>query len=295
MRSPLRDRRTPAGRRTAVRSRRRFARRQWARRWLAWGTSSAVLLVLALRRPARLGGLLLLGARRPGRRGRRATSTLGAAAGPRRGRRARRASRWPGVDLDRIRARVEALGRVRSADVTRQWPDQVLIRSQEREAVAVVEIGGRLRGHGRRRRGVPRLPPGAAADLPRVQTATDTRSEALARGAPGWSRRCPPTSPAARRPRRGRDRRPDLPGAARRPHRRVGERGRSPTQKAEVLAALLRASRRRTYDVSVPGQPTTPLTRPASPHETRADRRAPAACLRDSLGVRCLLSSPRRG
>ena len=82
------------------------------------------------------------------------------------------------VDLDAVRARVQALAVVKSADVTRQWPDQVLIEVEEREAIAVVDIGGRTRGmdedgvvfHEYRR---------APAGLPRVQTSSDTGTDAL--------------------------------------------------------------------------------------------------------------------
>ncbi len=97
----------------------------------------------------------------------------------------------------------------------------------------------------------------APAGLPRVQTGADTGSDALREAALVVA-----ALPA------------DLDAkvdhvevqtvdeiyarAARRPHRRVGELGRSPTLKAEVLAELLAAAPRpRVYDVSVPAQPTT--------------------------------------
>ena len=96
----------------------------------------------------------------------------------------------------------------------------------------------------------------APADLPRVQTGADTGSEALREGA---------LVVAA------------LPGdlAAQVDHVevatvdeislvlrdgrevRLGERGASPTQKADGPRRPARASRRQQYDVSVPGQPTT--------------------------------------
>ncbi len=82
------------------------------------------------------------------------------------------------VDLDAIRSRVEALAVVRSADVTRQWPDEVLIEIEERVAIAVVDIGGEVRGMDKD--GVVfREYRHAPAALPRVQTSADTRSDAL--------------------------------------------------------------------------------------------------------------------
>ena len=50
------------------------------------------------------------------------------------------------VDIAAAQNRVEAMAAVRSADVSREWPDQVRIDVEERVAVAVVELGGRLRG-----------------------------------------------------------------------------------------------------------------------------------------------------
>jgi cell division protein FtsQ len=82
------------------------------------------------------------------------------------------------VDLDRAEARVRSLAIVKEVDVSRQWPDTVLIEIVERVAIAVVEIGGRLRGmdaDGVVFRDYNRAPPG----LPRVQTDIGTSAEAL--------------------------------------------------------------------------------------------------------------------
>lgn len=161
---------------TTVRSRRRFARRQWARRWLAWRYVVAALLVIVLL----VGGLWLVffssvlaveGVDVEGTRGLADADVRVAAAVPTGDPLAR-------VDLDAVRARVEALAMVRSADVTRQWPDRVLITVEERVAVAVVEIGGRIRGmdaDGVVFRDYDRAPAG----LPHVRTASDTRGDAL--------------------------------------------------------------------------------------------------------------------
>ena len=71
-----------------------------------------------------------------------------------------------------------SLAVVKEVDVSRQWPDTVLIEIVERVAIAVVEIGGRLRGmdaDGVVFRDYNRAPPG----LPRVQTDIGTSAEAL--------------------------------------------------------------------------------------------------------------------
>ena len=161
------------------RSRRRFARRQWRRRWLAWRYLLALVLVLALvgRRVWRGLVLVLAGGRdrrrqrRPDRRGLRHPGALGhrrrRAAGPGRPRPRPSAgsARWPWS------------GR---STVTRQWPNGILVSIEERVAIAVVEIGGRLRGmdaDGVVFRDYKKAPPG----LPRVETSIGTTSEALGR------------------------------------------------------------------------------------------------------------------
>jgi cell division protein FtsQ len=234
------------------RTRRRFARRQWARRWVAWKYVVAAVVVVLLVGVAvwlvyfsallsvkgvEVDGLHQLGAR----------EVRAAAAVP-------QGEPLATVDLNRVRSRVEALAPVRSADVTREWPDKVRIDVRERVAVAVVEIGGRLRGmdeSGVVFQDYARAP----ADLPRVQTGADTDSEALREAA----------LVVAALPH-------DL--QARVDHVEVhtvdeialdlrdgrtvewGSAEQS-AEKATVLAALLDARKAQHYDVSVPGQPTT--------------------------------------
>ncbi|MCW2798203.1 FtsQ-type POTRA domain-containing protein [Nocardioides sp.] len=161
---------------TTVRSRRRFARRQWARRWLAWKYVLAVVLLVALI----VGGLWTVyfssvlavkGVEVTGAQTISADEVRAAAAVPT-GRPLAR------VDLGSIKSRVESLAVVKSADVSRKWPDQILIAIDERVAIAVVEIGGRLRGmdaSGVVFRDYRKAPVG----LPRVQTSTSTPAEAL--------------------------------------------------------------------------------------------------------------------
>ncbi len=165
-----------ASRDSADRSRRRFARRQWARRWLAWRYVVAVVALVGVV----AGGVWLVyfsawlsvsGVEVEGVAQLSAAQVRDAAAVPEGEALAR-------VDLGRIRARVEALAPVRSADVSRQWPDHVLIQVEERVAVAVVEIAGRLQGmdaDGVVFRDYAQAP----ADLPRVETGGSTGSEAL--------------------------------------------------------------------------------------------------------------------
>lgn len=170
----------PSTDRATVRTRRRFARRQWARRWLTWKPLLALALVLVVV----VGGLWLVyfssflsvqGVRVAGNDQLSAAEVRRAAAVP-------QGDALATVDLDRIRSRVEALAPVRSADVTRQWPDEVLIDVTERVAIAVVDIGGTL--HGMDEDGVvfvdyARAPQG----LPRVESGAGTDSEALREGA----------------------------------------------------------------------------------------------------------------
>lgn len=159
-----------------ARSRRRFARRQWARRWLVWRHLLVAVLALGLV----VGGTWLvffspvLAVDAVDVEGNR---TLGEAD-------VREAAAVPSgeplarLDLDAIRARVQALAVVRSAEVTRVWPDRVLVTVEERVAVAVVDIGGRLRGmdaDGVIFRDFAHAPAG----LPRVQTSAETGGEAL--------------------------------------------------------------------------------------------------------------------
>ena len=161
------------------RTRRRFARRQWARRWLAWryvvGGLVAALLVA--------GGVWLVyfsswlsvqGVEIQGLDRLHEDRVAAVAAVP-------EGEPLATVDLNLIRSRVEALAGVRSADVSRKWPDEVLIEVEEREAVAVVQIAGQLRGMDAE--GVVFEDYAKAPDLPRVQTGADTDSAALREGA----------------------------------------------------------------------------------------------------------------
>lgn len=237
--------------RAALQTRRRFARRQWARRWLAWKRVVAALLVLVL-----VGGGIyavyfsdVLAADQVEVTG---ESTLTDD-------QVRDVARVPlgdplaRIDLEAIRRRVESLPVVKSADVSRQWPHDVLIEVEERTAVAVVEIAGSLRGldaegivFGTFRR--------APDGLPRVRTTSTTSGDALREAALVVS--ALPSDLAATvdhvevltvdqitlELRDGRT-------------VRWGSSAQS-DEKAAVLEVLLRQDAQ-VYDVSVPGSPTT--------------------------------------
>lgn len=157
-------------------ARKRFARRQRARRWLAWRRVLAAVLGLAV-----LGGsgwlvffssvLAVADVSVEGQR------VLGPAE-------VRRVAAVPigeplaTVDLDSISARVETLAPVESVDVSRAWPSGIRIALHERDAVAVVEGGDTYRGlddEGVAFRSYP-SPPG---HLPVLRVGAETGADAL--------------------------------------------------------------------------------------------------------------------
>ncbi len=171
---------TPEDERTIRLARKRFARRQWARRWLVWRRILAALVVLATAAGAvwvvffssvlAVAGVDIEG-----------NGVLGAGE-------VRRAAAVPigeplaTVNLKAIAARVEGLAPVKSVDVSRSWPDNVRIDIEERVAVAVVEREGRVRGLDEE--GVLfRSYRSAPGTLPVVRMSASTRAEALAEAA----------------------------------------------------------------------------------------------------------------
>lgn len=231
-------------------ARKRFVRRQWARRWLTWRYLLAGVLALAVL----VGGAYLVffssalsvqGVEVEG------TQTLT-------DEKVREVADVPTggplatVDLDRIAYRVRSLAVVKSAEVTRKWPHDVLIEIVERQPVAVVEIGGQL--HNLDAEGVvfgsyDRAPKG----LPRVRAESGVNTEALAEGAAVVA--ALPDEIASEVDHAEvvsvdkitlllRDGRQVMWGSAA-----------QSAEKAEVLAAMLQHDAR-IYDVSVPGQPT---------------------------------------
>jgi cell division protein FtsQ len=160
--------------------RRRFVRRQWTRRWLAWrrvllaalavAAVGAVVWVVFFSSVLAVAGVTVSGAE---------------VLDPRQ---VRRVAAVPTgtplatVDLDAVAARVENLAPVDRVDVSRAWPDQVRIAVTERVAVAVVERDGTLQGldeDGVLFRDYPSRPP----SLPLVRVSSGTGSDALAEAA----------------------------------------------------------------------------------------------------------------
>jgi cell division protein FtsQ len=125
-------------------TRRKFVRRQRARRWLVWRRVLAVVALVAV-----VGGLVWLfffssvlavkGAEVRGVEVLTAGEVEDVAAVP-------LAVPLATVDLTAIENRVEGLAAVESAEVSRAWPDQVRIDVTERKAVAVVSWEGEWRG-----------------------------------------------------------------------------------------------------------------------------------------------------
>lgn len=233
-------------------TRRRFVRRQWARRWLAWRVVLVLVLVVAA---IAAGVWLVFFSSLLAVKGVEVTGTSVLSERQVRG----AAQVEPDVplarnDLGAIGERVEALAPVASVDVSRKWPDTIRIEVTERVPVAVVEEGGRLRGmdaEGKLFRDFEKPP----ERLPRVVMAADTREEALAEAAAVVGV-LPPA--LARRVDHVDVRTVDHISLALAEGRTVlwGSAKQS-YDKARVLEALLETDPGATrYDVSVPGQPT---------------------------------------
>jgi cell division protein FtsQ len=161
-------------------ARKRFARRQRARRWLAWRRVVVAVLLVAL---VVAGVWLVFFSTALAVNGVRVTGTE--SLDPRV---VRRAAQVPlggplaTVDLAGIAERVRGVPAVKSVDVSRSWPDRVRIDVVEREAVAVVQQRGVLRGldeDGVLFRRYPSRP----TSLPVVHTGSRTRKDALAEAA----------------------------------------------------------------------------------------------------------------
>ena len=236
--------------RAVRRTRRRFARRQWARRWLSLRyVLAAVLLVAALGTGV---WLVFFSTGMQVHRVEVSGNELLSDDAVRRIADVPEGEQLALVDLTRTRNRVGALAEVKSVDVTRHWPDTVEISVVERKAVAVVELGGRIRGldaDGVVFREYKAVPKG----MPRVRPTTSTGSEALREAAAVVG--ALPADLAARVDHVAvetidqitlvlRDGREVLWGSAE-----------ESEQKAQVLALLLE-EKGRVFDVSVPGSPT---------------------------------------
>jgi cell division protein FtsQ len=247
-RNPLKgsDRRDPA-----ARSRRRFARRQWLRRWLVWRyvIASVLLVVLTIVGIWLVFFSSVLTVKHVDVQGESQLSeqqVLSAADVP-------VGAHLAQLDLGAIRTRVAGLAAVKRVDVSRDWPDGVLIRVTERHEVAVVQIGDRYQAmdsDGVLFKSYAKPP----AALPRVVAGASISSDALAEAARVIASL--PPGLAARVDHVG-VRGVDQVSLTLRSGATViwGSDGES-ALKAEVLERLL-AHPARMYDVSVPGQPVT--------------------------------------
>lgn len=170
---------TPPGQRTSPEiesSRRRFVRRARARRWRLWRRLLVGLLVIGV--VCALGWLVFfssyLSVKGVEVRGTHVLTDAAVeqvAAVP-------QGRPLATVDLGAIKARVEDLAAVRSADISRAWPNHVRIDVTERTAVAVVSWEGTWRGldtDGVLFRSYPNRPAG----LPEVRVTSSTPADAL--------------------------------------------------------------------------------------------------------------------
>ena len=274
-RNPLRGSGRPD---PATRSRRRFARRQWLRRWLVWRYVIGSVLLVALAAGAIWLVFLssVLTVKHVDVQGESLLSReqiLTAAKVP-------DGAHLADLDLSAIQSRVGALAPVRRVDVSRSWPDGVLIKVTERTAVAAVEVGGTyhaMDADGVLFRDYPRVPAG----MPLVVPTIGTGSAALAEAAQVIAS-LPHGSRGPRRPRPGVRRRPDLAGHARRGPGDLGEflPVRAEGAGAGPPAAAPRADVRRERPGSAGHQRT--VTR--DPRGSRRSAPTRRACLRRSGG-----------
>lgn len=160
------------------------------------------------------------------------------------------------VDLDKVRARVEAIPAVRSVQVSRGWPHAVRILVQERHPVGVIEHGGTLQAldragvlfgaYGSRPKGLPLVQAGDDAGSDAV-----TEAGRLLASLPAKLLRRVDTVRVTTVD--------DVRLVLRTGPQVLWGSADSSGEKAEVLAAMMRHAARGVteVDVSVPGRPTT--------------------------------------
>lgn len=239
-------RRTPQDR-----TRKRFARRQWARRWLTWRYLLAAFVVVGGIGFAVYGvffspWLRVEGAEVTGTSQLTDADVLDVAGVPEGVPLAR-------VDLDEIAERVDDLDTVKSVDVSRQWPHEIRIEVTERTPVAVVATQDgftQLDAEGFRFGDLDQAPSG----LPRVEVGSGAEPDALEEAALVVSSL---TEEVAVLVDHVEVETVDEILLELRDGRRVrwGSAEQS-EEKAEVLLTLLQ-HKADIYDVSVPGMPTT--------------------------------------
>jgi cell division protein FtsQ len=233
-------------------ARRRFVRRQWRRRWLAWrrlviavlvaGVLAASVWLVFFSPVLAVSGVQVEGT------GAIAPSAVRQVADVPRG------GPLATADLDAVAARVKDMPAVKDVDVSRAWPDRVRIDVTERQPVAVVVASGQggslratdaegvlFRSYAVRPRGLPLIRTGRRAD-------TDALAEAATVAGslpPALAARVADVSVST----------VDTIDLRLKSGRRVrwGSADDS-VDKARVLAVLL-GQKAAFYDVSVPGEP----------------------------------------
>lgn len=243
---PTGDPRTPD-------QRRRFARRRWRRRLRWWRAALLVLVALGLAAGA-VWAVYFSAALRISQVEVRGESQLGeqqvldAAAVP-------TGEPLATADLVAVRLRVGSLALVRSVEVTRQWPDTVVVEVTERTPVAVVTLGTQRRGLDEDGTLLSVLPPGEGAGLPSVVSGRGASAAALAEAAHVVASL---PEEVARRVDHVEVETVDRIRLSLRDGRVVQWGSAASSQeKGAVLAVLLDQPPAAEYDVSVPGLPTT--------------------------------------
>lgn len=234
----------------AEQTRRRFARRQWTRRWRLGRVLAAVVTVLVLVGVAvwLIAYSSVLGVTEVEVEG---TSLLSADE-VRAQVQVSDGDPLARVDIGAVAARIEELPAVRSVDVSRKWPNALLVQVTERTVVAVIQVGAKYRGMdetGTVFRSLARIPKG----VPLIKAEGELSDEVRAEGASVVG--AMPAS-VARRVEYVELRTVDQIELVLRDGRTVvwGSAEESAT-KGKVLEVLL-AEDGKTLDVSVPGNPT---------------------------------------
>lgn len=238
--------------RASLRTRRRFARRQWARRWLSWRYFVALLLLVAglvtavwlvlysttlqVQQVEVTGNELL------------SDDEVREVAGVPLG------EQLALVDLQSAAARLtNVLPQVRTVDVVRNWPDTVEIHVEERVAVAVVDYGSALwalDAEGVEFTKLKRVPP----RMPRVRVRSTVSGDALAEAAAVVS--ALPDGIASRVAHVEVESIDRITLVLRGGRQVLWGSAEESDQKARVLEVLL-GEKGQVFDVSVPGSPTS--------------------------------------
>lgn len=242
----------PKAVRSEARMRRRFTRRQWARRWGVWRPLLALAAVLVL---VGTGAWVVLFSSVLGvdtvevsGNDHLSVAQVQAAAAIPEGQPLAR------VDVSGVERRVEALAPVLDVRVRRSLPGTVEVEVTERRAIAVAVLGGKFSGidaEGVVFRQYDKAPKG----LPRVRVVGDVDREALQEAARVVGSLESSLAASVRRV--------DVETIDRITLVLKGGRtvlwgsGEQSGDKARVLAALVEASKDKHFDVSVPGQPVT--------------------------------------